>query len=168
MNSEKLANWLQIVANLGILAGLIMVAVQINQNTASVKGSAYQAWVAANVELNMSFAGVEAISQGDLDSASLTDESQAAFAMWNMSLMQMVQATDYLYRTGTLDKNLRDKEVHRAAGHLEYPGVRQWWDAGGKTQLTPEFVELIESTASNITRWTWEKGKGFVSETGSN
>ena len=168
MNSEKLANWLQIVGNLGILAGLIMVAVQINQNTASVKGSAYQAWVAANMELNMSFAGAEAISQGALDSANLTDESQAAFAMWNMSLMQMVQATDYLYRTGTLDKNLRDKEVHRAASHLEYPGVRQWWDTGGKTQLTPEFVELIESTKSNITRWTWEKGKGFVSETGSN
>ena len=167
MNSEKLANWLQIVGNLGILAGLIMVAVQINQNTASVKGSAYQAWVAANMELNMSFAGAEAISQGDLDSANLTEESQAAFAMWNMSLMQMVQATDYLYRTGTLDKNLRDKEIHRAAGHLEYPGVREWWDAGGKTQLTPEFVELIESTASNITRWNWEKGKGFVSETGS-
>ncbi len=167
MNSEKLANWLQIVGNLGILAGLIMVAVQINQNTASVKGSAYQAWVAANMELNMSFAGAEAISQGALDSANLTEESQAAFAMWNMSLMQMVQATDYLYRTGTLDKNLRDKEIHRAAGHLEYPGVRQWWDAGGKTQLTPEFVELIESTTSNITRWTWEKGKGFVSETGS-
>ncbi len=167
MNSEKMANWLQIFGNLGILVGLIFVVIEVNQNTASIKGAAYQAWVAANMELNMSFAGAEAISQGDLDSANLTEESQAAFAMWTMSLMQMVQSTDYLYRTGTLDKNLRDKEIHRAAGHLEYPGVRQWWDAGGKTQLTPEFVELIKSTASNITRWTWEKGKGFVSETGS-
>ncbi len=53
MNSEKLGNWLQIVGNLGILAGLILVAVEINQNTASVQGSAYQDWVAANLELNM-------------------------------------------------------------------------------------------------------------------
>ena len=78
MSSEKLANWLQIVANLGILAGLIMVAVQINQNTASVKGSAYQAWVAANMELNMSFAEAEAISQGDLDSAKARKQSFCA------------------------------------------------------------------------------------------
>ncbi len=53
MNSEKLANWLQSVGNLGILAGLVLVAVEINQNTASVQGSAYQQWVAANMELNM-------------------------------------------------------------------------------------------------------------------
>ena len=143
MNSEKMANWLQIFGNLGILVGLIFVVIEVDQNTASIKGTAYQAWVAANMELNMSFAGAEAISQGALDSANLTEESQAAFAMWNMSLMQMVQSTDYLYRTGTLDKNLRDKEIHRAAGHLEYPGVREWWDAGGKTQLTPEFVEPL-------------------------
>ncbi len=53
MNSEKLANWLQIVGNLGILAGLVLVAVEINQNTATIQGSAYQDWVAANLELNM-------------------------------------------------------------------------------------------------------------------
>ena len=164
MNSDKLANWLQILGNLGILAGLILVVVEVNQNTASIKGSAYQEWVAANMELNMAFAGAEAISQGAFDSSQLTEETQAAFAMWNLSLMQMAQATDYLYRTGTLDRYLRDKEIHRAAGHLELPGVRQWWNAGGRTQLTPEFVELIESTSSNITRWDWNESEGFVSD----
>ena len=33
MDNSKLANWLQILANLGIVAGLILVGVQINQNT---------------------------------------------------------------------------------------------------------------------------------------
>ena len=33
MDSSKLGNWLQIVGNLGLIAGLVLVAVQINQNT---------------------------------------------------------------------------------------------------------------------------------------
>ena len=47
------------------------------------------------------------------------------------------------------------------AGILSAPGVRQWWDAGGKTQLTPQFVELMESIQSSITTWSWEAGRGF-------
>ena len=119
MNSEKLANWLQIVGNLGILAGLVLVAVEINQNTASVQGSAYQQWVAANMELNMA-ATDPTLSHlfvlGNADSANLSNESFVSFAMWNLGLMQMAQATDYLYRTGSLDRDLWETEINRAAG----------------------------------------------------
>jgi len=135
MNSEKLANWLQIGGNLGILAGLVLVAVEINQNTASVQGSAYQQWVAANMELNMA-ATDPTLSHlfvlGNADSANLSNESFVSFAMWNLGLMQMAQATDYLYRTGSLDRDLWETEINRAAGILAFPGVRQWWDAGGE------------------------------------
>ena len=33
----------------------------------------------------------------------------------------------------------------RQAGYLTLPGVRQWWDASGKTQITPRFAEYLES-----------------------
>ncbi len=164
MNSEKLANWLQIVGNLGILAGLVLVAVEINQNTASVQGSAYQQWVAANMELNMA-ATDPTLSHlfvlGNADSANLSNESFVSFAMWNLGLMQMAQATDYLYRTGSLDRDLWETEINRAAGILTMPGVRQWWDAGGNTQLTPRFVMLLESTQSSIAYWNWDSERGF-------
>ena len=46
-------------------------------------------------------------------------------------------------------------------GHLkDNPGVKQWWDAGGKTQLALQFVEPVESTESEINVWAWEPGKG--------
>ena len=165
MNTEKLAHWLTITGNLGIIVGLILVAVELNQITASNKGAAYQTWVAANLALNSSLmqANTSAeISDGMSDSANLTADSQVPFAMWHFSYFQQIQATDYLYQIETLDRALWEAEIHRAAVHLELPGVRQWWDAGGKTQLTPEFVELIESTQSKITRWSWDDEKGFV------
>ena len=37
MNTEKLGRWLAPAANLGVIAGLILVAVQINQNTQITK-----------------------------------------------------------------------------------------------------------------------------------
>ncbi len=33
MDSNKLANWLQVCANFGLLGGLVLVAIQINQNS---------------------------------------------------------------------------------------------------------------------------------------
>ncbi len=65
-------------------------------------------------------------------------------------------------------KNLWETEINRAACHLAYPGVRQWWDAGGKTQLTPQFVKLIESVETSATTWDWESGRGFVEHDAEN
>jgi len=167
MKTEKIAHWLTIFGNLGILVGLVLVAFELNQNTASIQGSAYQTWVAANLELNFAAAEEDmsrTIAVGTRDSASLSQDTFLEFALWNYSLFQLIQATDYLYRTGALDQELWESEIHRAAVHLELPGVRQWWDAGGKTQLTPEFVRLVESTASDATRWAWREGQGFVED----
>ena len=81
--------------------------------------------------------------------------------MMNIGIMQMAQATDYLYRSGSLDPELWEAEMNRAAAILAMPGVRQWWDAGGKTQLTPTFVERLESTRSKVKYWTWDSERGF-------
>ena len=51
--------------------------------------------------------------------------------------------------------------MNRAAGILAMPGVRQWWDAGGNTQLTEKFVKQMESTQSNIAYWTWNSERGY-------
>ncbi len=164
MNSTKINNWMSIGANLGIFAGLILVAVQINQNTAMIQGSAYQMWVAANMELNMAATEPEqsrTLRLGNFDSADLSEDTYIQFAMWNFSFFQMAQSTDYLYRQGSLDRNLWETEINRAAVFLTVRGVRQWWDAGGKTQLTPEFVALVESTNSTMTTWHWDADRGF-------
>ena len=82
--------------------------------------------------------------------------------MWHLSLMQMAQTTDYLYQAGSLDRDLWESEINRAAGILAAPGVRQWWDAGGNTQVTPQFADMIESIEPNMTVWGWKEGQGFV------
>ncbi len=53
MNWETISAISEAVGAVAIVATLIYLAIQIRQNTASVKGSAYQQWVAANLELNV-------------------------------------------------------------------------------------------------------------------
>ena len=51
--------------------------------------------------------------------------------------------------------------MDRAAAFLRIAGVRQWWDVGGKTNLTRRFVEFLESTHSKMTCWSSEVRRGF-------
>ena len=154
----------EIIGAIAIVITLIYLAVQIRQNTASVRAAGYQEWLAANLELNTAFEN-QALSRlfvlGNADSSNLNDESFISFAMWNLGVMQMAQATNYLYRSGSLDRELWEAEMNRAAGILAFPGVRQWWEAGGKTQLTRSFVKQLESTQSNISYWNWDAERGF-------
>ena len=165
MDTEKVNHWLTLGANVGVLVGIVFLAVEIRQNTASNQSAAYQAWVAANMELNSSLIpadAVVAIGKGMDDSKDLTEDTQLPFAMWHFSYYQQIQATNYLYQVGTIDRGLWEVEINRGAIHLQLPGVHQWWDAGGKNQLDPTFVQLIESTEPKGSGWDWGKDTGFV------
>ncbi len=166
MNLDSVNKWLTLAANIGVLAGIIFLAVEVQQNSTQLKLQSYQSWVSANVAMNMTASDPivsEILANGHTGSNNLTSETFISFALWHMSVMQMAQSVDYLYRSGSLDENLWRAEINRAAGILESPGVRAWWDAGGKSQLTPEFVELIESTQSSMTTWCWDSDRGYYS-----
>ena len=164
MKKIDLGQTIQTVANLGVIAGIVFLAFELRQNNEQLEMQSYQSWVNANIELNMA-ASEESRSQilraGNYDSSNLTDETFISFAMWYMGVMQMAQSADYLYRSGSLDEELWRTEMNRVAVMLTLPGVREWWDAGAKSQLTPRFVNLLESWNSDATIWDWQEDEGF-------
>ncbi len=161
---EQYAYLAEIIGVIVVTVSLIYLAQQVRQNSKQLESQSYQAWVASNLQINMSVSdpALSAIvAEGNLDSANLSDKSYVAYAMSHLAIMQVAQAADYLYRSGSLDRELWEGEMNRAAGILAMPGVRQWWDAGGNTQLTERFVKQIESTQSNIAYWTWNPEHGY-------
>ena len=165
MNLDSLNKWLTLLANIGVIAGIAFLAIEINQNNKQLEIQSYQNWSNSAINLNMSLTDRELsaiYASGVEDSRNLDEDSFISFAMWNMGIMQMAQTTDYLYRQGSIDRALWETEINRAAGILSLPGVRQWWNAGGRTQLSPDFVSLIESVEPDMSTWAWEEGKGFV------
>ncbi len=169
MMFNKPNQWLTLLANIGVVAGIVFLVFELQQNNKQLELQSYQSWVAANLEINTALtdpALSEILALGHPNSVNLSNESFIAYAMINMSVMQMAQSTDYLYRSGSLDRELWEAEMNRAAGILALPGVRQWWDAGGRTQLTPSFVEFLESIQSNINIWNWDEDRGYFRDNG--
>ena len=167
MDTERVSRWLGLIANLAVVAGIIFLAIELNQNTKQLQLQSYQSWVAANMEINaattnLEMAGITA--RGHADSANLTEDTYVAYAMHHMSMLQMAQSTHYLYLQGAIDEELWKTEMSRAAVILSFRGVRQWWDAGGRTQLTPSFAEFLESLEPDAIAWYWSKETGFTSE----
>ncbi|HSG97002.1 MAG TPA: hypothetical protein VLA11_03340 [Woeseiaceae bacterium] len=166
MNFDKANHWLVLFANFAVIASIVFLAVELRQNTKQLELQSYQSWVAANMDLNIAISNSQLsaiVSQGHPNSANLASETYIAYAMFHMSMFQMAQSTHYLHLEGSLNKELWESEMDRAAGILSIPGVRQWWDAGGKTQLTPSFVEFLESRKPAVTIWHWDEDSGYTS-----
>ena len=155
----------EIVGAVAVVVTLVYLAVQIRQNNNQLKQQSYQTWVAANMDLNMATLDpgrAELFARGFTNSADLSEDSWIAFAYWNIGFMQMAQAIDRMYKSESLDRDLWVSEIDRARLILGLPGVRQWWDAGGRSQFTQDFVELMESKETSMTPFVWKEGQGFV------
>ena len=167
MKKIDLGQTITILANFGVIVGIVFLVIELQQNSQQLELQSYQAWVDANLQINALMsdpARSELLALGYVDSKNLSEETYIAFAMINTSVMQMAQSTDFLYRSGSISHSLWDGEMNRAAGILSLPGAQDWWHAGGRTQLSPEFVQLIESIETDICTWTWDAGRGFYTE----
>jgi len=170
--AQLLGNYGEFVGAIAVVITLIYLAVQVRHskeateaNTKSLHLQSYQSWQAANLQINMSISSPAQsgiVARGNMGAANLTEETYVSYAMTHLAIMQMAQSADYLYRAGLLDRELWEAEMSRAAGILEAPGARQWWEAGGKTQLTSRFAELMDSTQTTIRYWNWDPKLGYV------
>jgi len=164
--AQLLGNYGEFIGAIAVVATLIYLAAQIRQNTSGLRANAYQSWVAANIGINVAMTNAhqsKMIMDGNVDPLKLTSESSGGYLMIHLAMFQMGQATDYLYRSGSLDEELWQAEMSRLATLLHAPGVRQIWEAGARTQLAPSFVALLESTNPGATYVDWDAQRGFYS-----
>ena len=137
-----------LIGSLAVVISLIYLAVQLRQNTHGIRSSAHQHVVSANAALtmipaqNLDFASV--LWKGVMSSKNLSEETQVAFNLWCWQYFAMIQATHQLFLAGAVDELIWQRELQRAVGGLKVPGYREWWEAGGRSQLSPKFVSLVE------------------------
>ena len=165
--SQILGNYGEFVGAIAIVITLVYLALQLRQNTASVKSNAFQTWVdVCNAELsagqNESMAPV--IATGLADPASLTNETWVRFANYSHQFVLKAEATYYLQKEKVITAAICEKEFDRAASYLANAGPAQWWAAGARTQFSHEFVAMIERRNTNDFQQFWfTPGQGFHS-----
>ena len=169
MKTIDLGQTAQILASLGVIAGIVFLAIELKQNTASVRAGAYQTWASATsdhfgtAQNNDSMSLV--IAKGLEDPSSLTNDNWVQFAFWCHQFVRITETTYYLHKEGIIADAVYLKELERTASLLSVNvGGAQWWSAGARTQYSEEFVRAIESRFGEQTsfqNYKFTEGRGF-------
>ena len=133
MESSRVGYWLQVAANIGILAGLALVGFQMQQNSDLLRmqllkeeASSYLATEA--VILGENYAEVYAKSVTDPKSMSIADMRIENTMLWSHGVFRWVN-TYRLYELGLVDERQWKSEVTRDVGFFFGNAYgRAWWD----------------------------------------
>jgi hypothetical protein len=152
MKESKINEWLQVIGSFGVLAGLILVALQIQQSTvlvrAELRSNASDAWIAIDAsKQSESFASVLAksiVNPQELTAAEILELDGYLFTY----IDQLGRDRD-MYDEGIFD----DPPEALVRGSLyDYFGnefARAWW-AETKWKFDTDIVDAIEGEMENI------------------
>ncbi len=98
------------------------------------------------------------------DLRDLSDDNFIQVGAFMLNNFRQYQTTFIMHERGVVDEELFVVEMRMAARNLQIPGIRQWWDAGGRNQMIPRFTKYLEAfDPGEDSNWLWTKETGFVS-----
>ena len=165
MESNKLGYWLQVAANIGILAGLILVGLQMQQNNELQKIEHISRAIEldmAHVMAQMGEDPAESIAKAVFEPESMSPKDRVVFTGFMYYMQMVAQRNSVLERYGLFDEEWREVSLPRAAWVIGgNPTGRQWWNnvKAGFLGNAPEWViELdgrIEKMPEDIHERSW-------------
>ena len=145
MNTEKLGRWLAPVANLGVIAGLILVAVQINQNTQITKAQIANDYFLADMALELAMMGEHpAVSWNRAVYApdELTSEDAVVLDRYfNYGLVQIHRLQE-MDKMGMAHEGWQER-LEYLGWHLGNEVGRRWWESV-REDYSAEFRETVD------------------------
>ena len=156
MNLDGLNKWLTLVANFGVVAGLIFLGVEIRQNTTALRAAAIQEStnVARGQILTLATDGeINRLSMTDYDELELGDQRRVFWL--DRSFWLGMQGQYRQWRLGVLPDEewsvwhriiCANYSDDRPGGSRASGGGRLW--AGNRATLLREFTDFVETTCS--------------------
>ena len=169
MNSSKLSDWLQIAANVGIIAGLLLVGLQLKQNSDLLKTQLLYEESSRLVDLETQVVGeigaeVWAKSISDPAKLSLSEQRIMEALLW--SFVEQLRATRLLAELGLIeDEEWRLRVKSDAAFYLANEYGRAWWAnySDGNTSLQSDLNSEINLRLSQVdTNFTANYAKSIM------
>ena len=148
MSLEDLGNIGEFVAAVAVLVTLGYLAVQIRQNTRSVRASMYQSLVESVVNFNTTFTQDSDLARAyfegleDLYGLSEADRTRVVFALF--SHFQIFQSMFYQRRLFTIEPEYWESWRVLILSYYAMPGVQQWWQIR-QNVFSKEFRKFLET-----------------------
>ncbi len=163
MDSTKVASWLQIIGNLGLLIGLVLVAVQINQATYLVQNQLFSDQITDRQNYYFAMLGenpADAFAKAVMEPENLTDPELVVMTAW------MDREINYWLRVRRLtDAGVYPPEIWRQHSDaidyaLAWKFGRTWWAVEREEYLKSHagFVADIDVVVQSLSGDTdWDK-----------
>ena len=150
MTSDRVGTWLSILANFGVVIGLVLLVLEIRHSTMATEASLYQENInygRDQVELllldeNKEFAEMVFKAESDPDSVTTIEfEKFTLFTAWRMASWETMFMN---YEEGLVDdRHWHNLDAWYGSILARGPGYRRWWDAV-RHGYDPAFQEHVD------------------------
>ncbi len=158
MNAGKMATWLQIAANVGILGGLILVGLQINQNSELIRLQIIYDDSRRLSDMELMYVGergADAWAKAIDDPGSLDRAEQKVVESFLYSTFEMWRSMYYLHRQGLIGDEWAYRIKTEVPYYYGHTYGRAWWRTykayatGGEDEQPTELVKAIDIALAN-------------------
>ena len=140
MSLDNINKWLTLLANFGVVVGLVALILELNQSQRLAESTAYQTRISeieqSERELALSGDLAEIIVKYDTQGLeSLTSAELLRFRLWNQAILRRMQGQYYQWQQGFLDRSVVDStldsivnsryEVWKELG-INYFSIPEW------------------------------------------
>jgi hypothetical protein len=141
----------EFLGSVGVIISLIYLAVQIRQNTRSVRAATQQAFV----DVNASFAGLLLHNEhmarvyriGISRHSELSEDERVQFDMLMVTYFRNMQNLFHQHQRGMLESEVWEGSRRNMLWYIRQAGVRAWWETR-RRMFSSEFCEFLEGGAS--------------------
>ena len=130
MDSKKIGRWLTLAANIGVIAGLVLVAVQINQNTEIMKAQIANDYYLADMALELAMMGEDPAhswSKAVYTPDELTSKDAVILDRYfNYGLVQIHRLQE-MDEMGMAHEGWQER-INYLNWHLGNEAGRRWWE----------------------------------------
>lgn len=149
MDRSRLKEWLTVATNIAVLAGIVILAIEIRQNSAALRTNVLQAVASESSPLNLALATDatmrETWIQGLSAPESLTESQKLQFNVTLHVWFSNAQNWYYQMQNGVLDEEVADGQwTTMATMHHLFAGFRHYWESRGYS-YTPAFRSFVET-----------------------
>ena len=142
MTLQDLGNLGEFLGSIGVIGSLVYLAMQIRQNTRSVRSAAYQAAVASSVDIAAKFASSETLSEaffkGFRNYETLQGPERHRFGAYAYSLFRSYENLYYQHTQGAIESDLWLGFRNMLQRDIGSSGLAAWWDSQ-RNVFSPEF-----------------------------
>lgn len=149
----------EFLGSIGVLLTMVYLAVQIRQNTSTIRMNAEQEkskwWYSFNQELALDGELIEIFEQGLRDVTELTDPDRRRFVWFLAAMFYEMEGLHKQHQNGQLSEDSWKPGERLIRGMLQHRSVNQWWQSGFFLG-GDAFIEYVESVRNSIDPSDWE------------